>query len=664
MKRGNVFAEAAPIGSKPWLESVRDEMDCRQRLIALLFCLCAALGAAWWLALEPEEDRPVPSSLADAQPPLAFEPARTKSEPTDSPGRIRFLEFDSDGGPGERASDSGSAETSKAAADQPGALLPLPVGSGRILFTVEGGSGSPAEGAAVTVRSLEPAGGAERILAGRDGGAHFIGLAAGRYAYRVQDPNEPEVASADSVWLEEGEWRDITVRLVGVNLAIAGRVLNPWGEPLAGIEVSANRHHFASGVSESVSGNRSPRSARSRGDGSFEIRGLAEGEYDVETQATERFAPAKALVRAGGASVDLVLREGLRVYGTVTSARGEALARVHVGAQGPTTASAYTNERGEYELHLEREPEDGAGPYTIRFNLPGYEEAQRPLPGSGAEGARALRVDIELRAAENAAPVTGIVESEHGEPVSGATVILSMQQGPNHQAVSGADGSFSVPDVKIGRGYYLRVIAPVPFRDYAEREISIAEDGASLDIVLESLDIGRLTGRMVDVEGNPLPGFRLWLVGASVRSALPVSADERGYFELERAPAGSLSFDTRVSPRLRVSGLTLREGGEADVLLVLDSGDREISGRVLDGRGDPVGGAQVTLSWLQTSGGLQSTSQRATGTDPNGGFRFGQLGPGEHLLEVHAAGYRSVQEYRDASRYAEQLEVRLEPNGS
>jgi hypothetical protein len=61
---------------------------------------------------------------------------------------------------------------------------------------------------------------------------------------------------------------------------------------------------------------------------------------------------------------------------------------------------------------------------------------------------------------------------------------------------------------------------------------------------------------------------------------------------------------------------------------------------------------------------LQSTSQRATGTDPSGVFRFSHLGPGEHLLEVRAAGYRSVQEYRDADRYAEEVELRLEPDGS
>jgi hypothetical protein len=45
-------------------------------------------------------------------------------------------------------------------------------------------------------------------------------------------------------------------------------------------------------------------------------------------------------------------------------------------------------------------------------------------------------------------------------------------------------------------------------------------------------------------------------------------------------------------------------------------------------------------------------------------FRFSQLGPGEHLLEVRAAGYRTLQEYHDADRYAAEVELRLEPDGS
>jgi hypothetical protein len=348
----------------------------------------------------------------------------------------------------------------------------------------------------------------------------------------------------------------------------------------------------------------------------------------------------------------------------VTNARGEALARVHVGAQGRTNSGAYTDEWGGYELQLEREPEDGEDAYTFRFKLQGYEETNLPLPQLGHEGAREVRLDVELRVVENAALVTGVVVSERGEPVAGATILLSRPQRARYQTASDAEGSFSLVDVEIGSDYQLAVLAPIPFRDYSERGIRITEDGLSLEIVLESLATGRLTGRMIDVEGNPLPGFRLWLGGASARSAVPISGDARGYFELEEASAGLLSFFTRVSPILRVSGLTLRAGGEADVLLVLDSGDQGMTGKVLDDRGDPVAGAEVSLSWSHASGGLQSTSQRTTRTDPSGLFRFTQLGPGEHLLEVRAAGYRNVQEYRDAGRYAAEVELRLEPDGS
>jgi 5-hydroxyisourate hydrolase-like protein (transthyretin family) len=334
--------------------------------------------------------------------------------------------------------------------------------------------------------------------------------------------------------------------------------------------------------------------------------------------------------------------------------------------QGRTKAGAYTNQQGGYELKLERASEVGEAAYVLQFKLQGYELQERPLPQPQLrpDAPLELRLDVQLRAVENGGLVTGVVESKRGAPVAGATVTLSRQQSPSNHAVSDADGNFSLPNVEIGPGYWLSVLAPVSFRDYSDQGIRVPEDGLSLKIVLETLATGRLMGRMVDVQGNPLPRLRIWLEGASARSAVPISGDERGFFELEEAPAGSLSFNTRTSPRLHVSGLTLRAGGEADVLLVLDWGEQEMAGVVLDDRGDPVAGAQVSLSWSQASGGLQSTSQRATGTDPTGSFRFSQLGPDEHRLEVRAPGYRTVQERHAVGRNAAEVEVRLEPDGS
>jgi hypothetical protein len=114
----------------------------------------------------------------------------------------------------------------------------------------------------VSLRLLDPGGGADQTVTGRHGEARFVGLAAGRYAYRVQAPRRPEVESADSVQLKEGERLDLTVHLVGANLTIAGRLLNQQGEPVPGIEISAVRHRFASTVSEATAGSGSPASPR------------------------------------------------------------------------------------------------------------------------------------------------------------------------------------------------------------------------------------------------------------------------------------------------------------------------------------------------------------------------------------------------------------------
>jgi len=584
-------------------------------------------------------------------------------EPSDPTLQIWVLEFEGRGEGGGNVVAPPSEDSGWAPDGDPATLRELPRGSAQIVFVVQDASGRPQRDVRLQLTSLKPVGGAKRIVTGADGEARFLDLAPGPYAYLAQAPDGPGHAS-DELRLEAGERKRLTLRLTGASLSISGRVQNQRGEPVVGIEVSANRHRFASAVSESVSGDGSPRTTRSRGDGSFEIQGLAEGEYDVETRAIRRFAPAKVLARAGGAPVDLVLREGFRVYGIVTNASGEALARVHVGAQGRTKAGAYTNPQGGYELQLERDSDRGEAAYVLQFKLQGYELQEQPVPRLGPDASLDLRVDVELQAVENAALVTGVVETERGEPIAGATVSLSRRSGPNNHAVSGADGNFSLPNVEVGPGYHLSVLAPVSFRDYAKQGIRVMEDGLSLEIVLKSLATGRLTGRMVDVQGNPLPRLRIWLEGASARSAVPVSGDERGFFELEEAPASSLSFNTRTSPRLHVSGLTLRAGGEADVLLVLDWGEQEMAGVVLDDRGDPVAGAQVSLSWSHASGGLQSTSQRATSTDLTGSFRFSQLGPDEHRLEVRATGYRRAQSRHEVGRNAPKIEIRLEPDGS
>jgi hypothetical protein len=531
----------------------------------------------------------------------------------------------------------------------------LPRGSGRIVFSVQDGSGRPLPGVSLTLEALDHPRAAELAVTGGDGEARFIGLAPGPYAYHAQAGDRPEIASAE-VRLEAGEWKELVVRLVGKDLRIGGRILNEHGEPVAGIEISAARQRLASAVSEAAQGDGPARRTESRADGTFGFSGLSEGEYEIETTATDRYFSVKAQLRAGGPPVDIVLVEGLRVRGTVRNSGGKPLAHVWVGLKSQRNVYTYTEESGSYQLQLGSHPGDA----TLRFYLQGYEEEFLALRPPDPETHRTSDLDATLRALEDAATVSGRVRTERGDPIAGATLSLSSEAGVRYQAVSGADGSFSV-SVKIGAGYYLHVVPPAPFMDYAERDIRITEDGVWLEVVLDSLGTGRLTGRMIDSEQEPIPNFRIWLVSAgATRSAVPITSDAEGYFELAEAPAGDLSFDTRSSPRLTVSGVSLLADGEANVRLVLDSGDHELEGRVLGDRGDPVGGAEVSLSWSHGRGRVHSTSKRGTRSDGKGVFRFTQLGPGEHLLEVRASGYAAEAMLHEIGRYAREVEVRLD----
>jgi protocatechuate 3,4-dioxygenase beta subunit len=637
-------------------------------LLAVLLVLGGLTGVIVSLLLWQDASRVGSRPAPGAEVREADDASRAK------PGRARADRALSDPGRRRRGLDAGSAAGASARESTPqlasesaprrapsAAATRLPEGSGRIVFSVQDGSGRALRDASVTLRALDLPGSAEVAVTGGDGEARFVGLAPGHYAYRAQARDRPELASAESVQLGEGEWKELTVRLVGANLGIGGRVLSQNGEPVPGIDISVARHRFASTVSEAAPGDRFSLRTRSRADGSFEIAGLAEGEYDVATIATNRYSSAKAIVQAGGAPVDLILFEGLRVHGTVKNSSGEPLAHVRVGLRARRDLFAHTDDGGSYQLHLD--PDAGNANSMLRFYLQGYEEELVSLPAPDAEAPLEVRLDATLRVVEDAARVSGLVRTERGEPVAGATVALSARIEARYQTVSGEDGSFSIPGVKVGAGYYLRVLAPPPFTDYSQRDIRVTEDGVSLEVVLESLETGRLTGRMIDAERNPIPGFRLWLAtAAAVRSAVPITSDERGYFELAEAPAGSLSLDTRSSPRLRVTGISLPARGEVDVLLVLDWGDHEMEGKALDDRGDPVGGADVSLSWSHDRGGPVSSSRRGTRTDDRGVFRFTQLGPGKHVLEVRAEGYAPLAERHEIGRYAPEVEVRLEPS--
>jgi protocatechuate 3,4-dioxygenase beta subunit len=436
------------------------------------------------------------------------------------------------------------------------------------------------------------------------------------------------------------------------DLAISGRVLDQDKQPVPGIDVTARKS--PSQPNEAADAG----AGRSGPDGRYEIRGLTEGEYAIRTVATPRYRAGEIVAQAGFTSADIIL-EGdyeIRVYGTVTDTDGQPLAGVRV-VPADLQRETRTDSNGNYQAFLVVNWK--AGTYAFQFQLRGYRDKLVYLTGADVDAVQEKRVDAQLESAGDTTTLNGSVRAEDGSPVAGATVQLQSDQSNTHyNGLSRNDGRFSIPEVRTASDYRVTVLATAGYKDYTEAPVAITS-GLPLDIVLESLKNGQLTGRMVDTEGRPIPRFSLWLTSANARAqTLPVSSDDSGSFVVDQAPAGILTFATRSVPALVVSGITLGAGDQQNVSLVLDWGDLVLAGRVTDDRDDPVARAQVSLAWSEQIGALRSSSTRTTPTGAGGEFQFTQLGPGPHVLSITVPG-SGVPQSREVPAGTRQFDVQV-----
>ena len=119
-------------------------------------------------------------------------------------------------------------------------------------------------------------------------------------------------------------------------------------------------------------------------------------------------------------------------------------------------------------------------------------------------------------------------------------------------------------------------------------------------------------------------------------------------------------FRTQSFPSFNIEGARVAPGNGTEVSLVLDVGEHELYGRVQDGDGTSIPGADVFLYWTHTADDVRSQSTRRAIADESGFFQFIGLGPGSHTVSVTAPGFRTAQLRHDVSGLADEVVVRLE----
>ncbi len=415
------------------------------------------------------------------------------------------------------------------------------------------------------------------------------------------------------------------------------------------------------------------RSAPAAG-GAFEIRAIP-GDSDyrlgIESEAFAYIERQVERLRPGETrALELALEPGGSLRGLVHDPDGKpcGTAEVEVAREGDwfgvddkQVRSAKTDAEGAFELaHVP------AGKLKLRARAPGFLSSEKQeielAAGRVSEG-----ILVVLRAGKG---VAGTVSFADGKPAPGADVQLgfdlsqaaglggmSALEGADGKATADAEGHFAIGG--LGNGPFTLRASGLPAgttlsegQKKADLELHARADGVtpgSKDVQLVLREGAGLRGRVVDSAQQPVAKFKLKLQheGKGFLAALGQDSQERtiedaeGRFKLGALAEGGwkLWITAENFANSDATAVSLPQAADAPELVVTLLPCCSASGRVVSAKGEPVGGAKVTLdsggpAWQKAISGAPPDPD--TESDADGGFRLAGLRPGQVALVASA----------------------------
>jgi hypothetical protein len=305
----------------------------------------------------------------------------------------------------------------------------------------------------------------------------------------------------------------------------------------------------------------------------------------------------------GSVVVDVSLSASGTIQGLVLEADGASPAGegVVVRLTGPFFAEVETDTFGRYRFDF-----IPLGSYTLEASDIGYfpnrvGSADFPLEALGERALSTVTLTATNQIVANElvflgkGSVGGMVENALGLPVRGARVRISSGGlfGGFAETTTNSSGTFNFDGVFVGP-YELSAIDTATSTAGSESgELLFSGDAAQEVITLGAT--GTLTGRVLESDGSTIVPNAVVTLGPSGRQ---MTADLDGNFTFENVPLGlhTITADHPGSPdrgRTDAEIMAPEELVEADVHLL---GLADVVVLVEDGSGDPVPGAQVTVS--------------------------------------------------------------------
>lgn len=416
--------------------------------------------------------------------------------------------------------------------------------SGRIV-------GPSGDGVRALVRIIHPARGPERAfeaLSGAAGNYRATAIPPGVNYTVVVEPLDGSslLRQVKTATVVDGQETVVDFQLAA-GAVLTGRVTDGEGNPLGGVCVNFRGADTGRVYTD--------------GEGTYQIKGLAEGVYDlyfappVDLPVVGQIVRGVTITAAASSVRDVQLAPAGRIEGVVQSKTGEPVAGVAVQLHGsgtpiprgpeevPAVTPASLSQASETQWDRVITGADGrfvftglpAGHFTLVAEKPPLDglapgEAQVDL---GPGGTAAVTV-----VTPPAARITGVVRGTAGTPLAGIEVMIS---GPRVAVATATDAGGRYDFAGLAPGTYT-VTARAPYgegvgtRSY---RVDVAE-GATLTHDISLATTGSIGGVVRGPHG-PLPGATVRLRGLGQDESRATAAD--GSFLFEHLPAGVFQIE-------------------------------------------------------------------------------------------------------------------------
>lgn len=432
----------------------------------------------------------------------------------------------------------------------------------------------------------------------------------------------------------------------------AGKVVDGTGQPIAGAEVLLAPVRDPNALPSFDASESFTPPATTDIAGRFVVEHRDPGTYNLIAAArgfASTLVPGIELAAGSSQPIDL---------GTVTLAPGLTLEGFVVDPQGRPIAGAQVLGGGSSSRWVEDgilSAADGS------FSIPDLQRGDKVTLSVSKKGYAGARLsDLEVPRAEPlrivlepGVRITGRVVNEAGDPLANAAISLfrmdnqlvgSMGPAGSFAAMgrSEADGGFVLEPVKAGK-HRIVVIAA----GFVEKEVSGLEVAGSdledLQIVLSRGAV--VAGHVAGPDGKSVAGARVQLVEEEGQFSLSRyfnsgQTDADGNYRLEGMAEGQRSIEVQAEGFQRLARDLEVRAGDNRLDFTLQAG-HEVSGRVVDGAGEPVAGARVLLGsgegdFATTFGGMGSLEDRSAA---DGSFRIGGVATGSYAVRAEKEGY-------------------------